>query len=979
MPGPEADWLRLQKQIFGRWVNQKLSVGRFPPLEGGDILTGLAEVTPLKNLMEFLSESTYNGKKLSANPKMRVQKIENANNVLEWTWSLGVACKIKPSGTNIVDMDERAVLGLVWAIMLRFLKLDEEEGSDSMNIKDALLMWVNNKIGGYNHIGEIKAFGKEWHNGLAFNAIIHKHRPKLVDYDSLVPSAGPENLAKAQDAALIYFQLDKFLSPSDIPKLDQNSMLVYVSEFFYGIAEQRKLDLAARRIGKVVKLTEENDALRAEYNAKAADFKSVMDRTVALLNDRTIDDTMAGAKKRLADFYEWKAGDKMEVVAGQLSLQGVYNVLSMRLSHNKRPAFQPPAGLTLEDVDAQVKRMEEAEQERKIALHKELARQERLLKLDGRHKAQSGKLATWALAKEEFMAERPNVLSVTAAQLELRKLEAADDEVSNVKSSSFEKQLKPIGAELTAERYERVNEVADRETSLADSFLRIVAGSDAKLPVMEDHLSREQFKERVRLQDKNHGDRYSKLQAWYADKNAYLQTQEQIDSVAEAQTQLSLLDAYDAEKVMQSESLVAPFKKLGADILAQEYKTQYSQWVWPDVEELEARHADVDSKWVELDGLAASKRQVLDASLAREIEKERLRMEFAHQAGELQRWAKDQCENASVSEFGFNLAEVEAYSATLDESDDEINAQVNARIRVYREVNASMQDLGVTDVKYTDLTLGDLEEAKNALDAALVARRAAYDTELARVRADDALCVRFSEVASPHAAWVAGAKDEVTRSDDEIEDQLEAVNARIASLAADGTALPEAESLQQQMEARGISYNPHTTLTHKDLTVQWTQWAEFLNRKKTQLEEEIESKNRRGLTPEQLQEIEDNFAQFGKTGSLDKRQLKACMYSLGEERPTSEIAAICTEHGDGSSISYDGFKELMIAMLGDSDTKEEILDGFNLINRGAEVGHLDKMEIVLADHDLEYVKTTAPDLGDSTVDYKAWTDDVFAR
>jgi hypothetical protein len=30
-----------------------------------------------------------------------------------------------------------------------------------------------------------------------------------------------------------------------------------------GIAEQRKLDLAAKRIGKVIKLTKENDAMRA--------------------------------------------------------------------------------------------------------------------------------------------------------------------------------------------------------------------------------------------------------------------------------------------------------------------------------------------------------------------------------------------------------------------------------------------------------------------------------------------------------------------------------------------------------------------------------------------------------------------------------------------------------------------------------------------------------------------------------------------
>lgn len=34
-------------------------------------------------------------------------------------------------------------------------------------------------------------------------------------------------------------------------------MFIYVSEYYVGIAEQRKLDLAAKRISKVIKLTKE--------------------------------------------------------------------------------------------------------------------------------------------------------------------------------------------------------------------------------------------------------------------------------------------------------------------------------------------------------------------------------------------------------------------------------------------------------------------------------------------------------------------------------------------------------------------------------------------------------------------------------------------------------------------------------------------------------------------------------------------------
>lgn len=71
---------------------------------------------------------------------------------------------------------------------------------------------------------------------------------------------------------------------ADVQKLDENSMVVYVSEYYYGIAEQRKLDLAARRIGKVIKLTEENDAMRAEYREKAVQLRDLIAKVWSYLH-----------------------------------------------------------------------------------------------------------------------------------------------------------------------------------------------------------------------------------------------------------------------------------------------------------------------------------------------------------------------------------------------------------------------------------------------------------------------------------------------------------------------------------------------------------------------------------------------------------------------------------------------------------------------------------------------------------------------
>lgn len=74
---------------------------------------------------------------------------------------------------------------------------------------------------------------------------------------------------------------------------------------------------------------------------------------------------MAGAKQRIQDFYDYKTKDKNVLLGEQLSLEGLFNNLAMRLAHNKRPDFVPPSGLTLADVSAAILHLEECEQERR--------------------------------------------------------------------------------------------------------------------------------------------------------------------------------------------------------------------------------------------------------------------------------------------------------------------------------------------------------------------------------------------------------------------------------------------------------------------------------------------------------------------------------------------------------------------------------------------------------------------------------------
>eukprot|EP00727_Mastigamoeba_balamuthi_P003030 m51a1_g12724 putative alpha-actinin-3 isoform 2 (538) ;mRNA; f:252-2192 len=537
-----------------------------------------------------------------------------------------------------------------------------------------------------------------------------------------------------------------------------------------------------------------------------------------------------------------------------------------------------------------------------------------------------------------------------------------------------------MGAELEAERYEHRDAVAQHEGAVASGFEQLRRDEEARRLVLQDALAREQYKERVRLQAQQHSERHEKLAAWAAEHRAWLEAREACASVSAAQLLLQLLGSRAESRGEVAAGAVVALKKLGHEVVAALYKTPCSEWSYESKDEITARHAWADETIAALEELHARKLEYAQAELKRELYKEELRLRFAQQAADFIRWAKEEAENAGLSLFGWTLEEVEAYAAALAQLDAGAAEGRGARRAAIAATLGEFAAYAVAENPYTTLGPADLDAADALLEGALDARRRRYGEELARQRRNDDLCRQLAAVADPLAAWIVRTKDTVTGSAGRLREQLAYVEERLAGVGSDGSSLAQVRALQGQLDEAGVTNNRHTLLTAKDVEVQWAQYEAFLALKRKMLEAEIENEERRGITAEQFREIEDSFRQFDadKNGVVDPKELKACLYSLGEELPQSEIAKIVDEHGKNKLLDYEGYKRFMIHLFGDTDTKEDVVAGWVLISRGSPAVKAEHIEPVMEADDAEYIRTTAPQR-DGGYDYHAWTDDVFSR
>ncbi|VVC95377.1 unnamed protein product [Leptidea sinapis] len=274
------------KQTFTAWCNSHLrKAGTGIENIDEDFRNGLK----LMLLLEVISGETL---PKPDRGKMRFHKIANVNKALDFIASKGVKL-VSIGAEEIVDGNLKMTLGMIWTIILRFAIQDISEG---------LLLWCQRKTAPYKNVN-VQNFHLSFKDGLAFCALIHRHRPDLIDYSKLSKDNPLENLNTAFDVAEKYLDIPRMLDPDDLintPKPDERAIMTYVSCYYHAFQGAHQL----------------LDWIR---------------RTMPWLNSRQTDNSLAGCQKKLEDYRTYRRKHKPPRVEQKAKLETNFNTLQTKL------------------------------------------------------------------------------------------------------------------------------------------------------------------------------------------------------------------------------------------------------------------------------------------------------------------------------------------------------------------------------------------------------------------------------------------------------------------------------------------------------------------------------------------------------------------------------------------------------------------------------------------------------------------------
>jgi len=485
-------WERQQQKAFTAWCNSHL---RKRSLKIENIQTDLSDGKLFLQMMEVVGDVKL---PKAARGKMRIHKIQNLNGVMHYLKEKGIRL-VGIGAEEICDENLKLILGTIWTIILRF---DIQDISvEEMSAKDALLLWCQRKTATYNDV-KVTNFHMSWKDGLAFCALIHKHRPDLLDYDSLNKGDALGNLTLALDVADRELGIAKMIDPEDVVALvkpDERSIMTQVAAFYKCFASYNKNEVAASKIANVLKMSKEHERLIQEYETMASDLLAWIPTAVGQLNERPVLGSVEACRENLTSFIPFRTEEYPSKLNEKAVLEAHYSSLQTKLRLSGRPPYVPSEGKMIEDINGSWGQVDAADAENKSWTLSELKRNKTCEQRAAIFYKKAGVHDAWATDQSELLnTDNYSMLNLGAVQAMIKRQEAFKHELSAKETAVHE--IGMLANELDDLLYHGKDAVNERYASIYSNWDELQRQTAARDEALSAALAQQQQLEELWLQ-----------------------------------------------------------------------------------------------------------------------------------------------------------------------------------------------------------------------------------------------------------------------------------------------------------------------------------------------------------------------------------------------------------------------------------------------------------------------------------------------
>ncbi|XP_077797348.1 alpha-actinin-1 isoform X3 [Macaca mulatta] len=915
-------WEKQQRKTFTAWCNSHL---RKAGTQIENIEEDFRDGLKLMLLLEVIS-----GERL-AKPergKMRVHKISNVNKALDFIASKGVKL-VSIGAEEIVDGNVKMTLGMIWTIILRFAIQDISV--EETSAKEGLLLWCQRKTAPYKNVN-IQNFHISWKDGLGFCALIHRHRPELIDYGKLRKDDPLTNLNTAFDVAEKYLDIPKMLDAEDIvgtARPDEKAIMTYVSSFYHAFSGAQKAETAANRICKVLAVNQENEQLMEDYEKLASDLLEWIRRTIPWLENRVPENTMHAMQQKLEDFRDYRRLHKPPKVQEKCQLEINFNTLQTKLRLSNRPAFMPSEGRMVSVSTG----------------------------------GEPGPL-NWTASTSELL-----LVVLTLYLPSPQDINNAWGCLEQVEKGYEEWLLNEI------RRLERLDHLAEKFRQKASIHEAWTDGKEAMLR-QKDYETATLSEIKALLK---------KHEAFESDLAAHQDRVEQIAAIAQ---ELNELDYYDSPSV-------------------------------------NARCQKICDQWDNLGALTQKRREALERTEKLLETIDQLYLEYAKRAAPFNNWMEGAMEDLQDTFIVHTIEEIqglttahEQFKATLPDADKERLAILGIHNEVSKIVQTYHVNMAGTN-PYTTITPQEINGKWDHVRQLVPRRDQALTEEHARQQHNERLRKQFGAQANVIGPWIQTKMEEIGRISIEmhgtLEDQLSHLRQYEKSIVNYKPKIDQLEGDHQLIQEALIFDNKHTNYTMEHIRVGWEQLLTTIARTINEVENQILTRDAKGISQEQMNEFRASFNHFDrdhsgtlgpeefkaclislgydigndpqkKTGMMDTDDFRACLISMGYNMGEAEFARIMSivDPNRLGVVTFQAFIDFMSRETADTDTADQVMASFKILAGDKNYITVDELRRELPPDQAEYciarmAPYTGPDSVPGALDYMSFSTALYGE